>query len=326
MEFWTQIPYVRLAYTYECQEELLLPAFKGSALRGAFGHALKKVTCVQRRAACDDCLLRATCVYLYVFETPPPPDSRRLRLYPAAPHPFVLRPPLDRREQFPPGEKLTGELLLIGKAIDFLPYFVYALEVLGQTGLGRGRGRAQLREVQELDRDGQAHRSLYTGTTGPLNPPARLAWAEVKNAAGQAPSRPLDLEVEFLTPVRVKFQGRFLEQLEYHHLIRSLLRRLASLAYFHAGLDPEDFDFKQTIAAATRVTSRSRRLQWQDWERYSARQQTRMLMGGLLGAISFQQVPPPDLSLLVTGEQLHVGKMASFGLGQYRLTGYPTIQ
>ncbi|MBM4288825.1 MAG: hypothetical protein FJ135_11930, partial [Deltaproteobacteria bacterium] len=88
MSFWSQIPYVRLAYTYECQEELLLPAFKGSALRGAFGHALKKVTCVQRRAACDDCLLRATCVYLYVFETPPPPDSRRLRLYPAAPHPF----------------------------------------------------------------------------------------------------------------------------------------------------------------------------------------------------------------------------------------------
>jgi len=319
MSFWSQIPYVRLAYTYECQEELLLPAFKGSALRGAFGHALKKVTCVQRRAACDDCLLRATCVYLYVFETPPPPDSRRLRLYPAAPHPFVIRPPRDQQEHFQPGEKLTGELLLIGKAIEYLPYFVYALEILGQTGLGRGRGRAELQEIQELDHRGHPGRSLYTTAASLISTPDKIAWREVEAEMARASHQPVDLEVEFLTPVRLKSQGRLLEHLEYHHIIRNLLRRLASLAYFHGDQDPEDFDFKQTIAAAVPVRSSGTRLHWQDWERYSARQQTRMLMGGLLGTIRFSQVPPPGYSLLLTGEQLHVGKMASFGLGQYVL-------
>ncbi|MGQ9921964.1 MAG: CRISPR system precrRNA processing endoribonuclease RAMP protein Cas6, partial [Desulfobacca sp.] len=118
----------------------------------------------------------------------------------------------------------------------------------------------------------------------------------------------------------LKYQGRFLERLEFHHLIRNLLRRLASLAYFHCGLDPEVFPFQEAIRTAEQVQSTLSQLQWLDWERYSSRQQTRMLMGGLVGTIQFRQVPPLFLSLLRTGEHLHVGKMASFGLGRYELT------
>ncbi len=319
MSFWQEIPFVRLAYTYRCQEELHLPRYKGSALRGAFGHALKKVTCALRRASCTECLLRQSCVYVYVFETPPPPGSRRLRLYPAAPHPFVLRPPADPRLRFAPGEALSGELLLIGRAIDYLPYFVYTLEVLGQEGLGRGRGRAELVEVRELDRRQQPVGEIYAATTGLLTAPTQAARRQTKAAAAQSPHQALDLSLEFLTPVRLKYQGRFLERLEFHHLIRNLLRRLASLAYFHCGLDPEAFSFKETIAAAEIVLSSSCQLQWLDWERYSSRQQSRLLMGGLIGKIQFREVPPPFFSLLLTGEDLHVGKMASFGLGRYEM-------
>jgi len=319
MDFWQEIPFVRLAYTYRCQEDLQLPPYKGSAWRGALGHALKKVTCALRRASCAECLLRQTCVYVYVFETPPPPDSQRLRLYPAAPHPFVLRPPLDQRQRFAPGDELSGELLLIGRAMEYLPYFVYTLEVLGQEGLGRGRGRAALLEVKELDHRQQIVGDIYASTTGLLSAPRQAAWRQTRAAAAPAPRRPLDLSLEFLTPVRLKYQGRFLERLEFHHLIRNLLRRLASLAYFHCGLDPEAFPFKETIRTAEQVASTASQLQWLDWERYSSRQQSRMLMGGLVGKMHCRQVPPQFLSLLHTGEHLHVGKMASFGLGQYRV-------
>ena len=318
MDFWQKIPFVRLAYTYRCQEELHLPPYKGSALRGAFGHALKKVTCALRRAACTDCLLRRSCVYVYVFETPPPPGSQRLRLYPAAPHPFVLRPPLTAQQRFEPGARLSGELLLIGRAREYLPYFIYTLEVLGHEGLGRGRGRAELVEVCELDRQ-QPAGDIYSAATGLLTAPTGAAWRQTNAVAGQPPTRSVDLSVEFLTPVRLKYQGRFLDRLEFHHLIRNLLRRLASLAYFHCGLDPEEFNFKEAIAAAEKVISTFQQLRWLDWERYSSRQQSRLLMGGLVGQINFQQVPPQFLPLLLCGEQLHVGKMSSFGLGRFEV-------
>jgi hypothetical protein len=107
------------------------------------------------------------------------------------------------------------------------------------------------------------------------------------------------------------------ERLEFHHVIRNLLRRLASLAYFHSGIDPEAFDFRGAIREAERVASDGGRLHWQDWERYSGRQGRRLLMGGLVGRIKFKEVPPEFWGLLATGEQLHVGKLASFGLGRY---------
>ncbi len=56
-------------------DDLHLPAYKGSTLRGGFGAALKHVACALKRQDCGGCLLRDRCVYLYLFETPP----RRIR-------------------------------------------------------------------------------------------------------------------------------------------------------------------------------------------------------------------------------------------------------
>ncbi len=78
---------------------LHLPPYKGSTFRGGFGHAFKKVVCVNRSQDCGSCLLKERCVYSYVFETPPPPDTTRMRKYPYAPHPFVLTPPLEDRTE-----------------------------------------------------------------------------------------------------------------------------------------------------------------------------------------------------------------------------------
>ena len=54
---------------------LMLPEYKGSTLRGAFGSTFKQIACVAQDAHCDHCQVRSTCVYHYVFETPPPADA-----------------------------------------------------------------------------------------------------------------------------------------------------------------------------------------------------------------------------------------------------------
>ena len=317
MPFWLHIPFARIRYRYRVADPLLLPAFKGSALRGVFGHALRRAACALRRRECPGCPLLHTCVYAYVFETPPPPDSPRMRLYPSAPHPFVLRPPEDDRTRYVPGDFLEGEMILIGRAREYLPYFFMALQVMGDLGLGRGRGKMALREAFELDGRGNPGKRLFSAEDGFLHRAEDLAFHQMRRRAeAESEEAPPAVRLLLTTPLRLKFAERLIEDVSCHHLVRALLRRASSLAFFHTGTDPSDYDFRGLIRAAEAVETDSH-LHWVEWERYSSRQKTAMLLGGVTGTLTLRGVSHEILSLLRFGEQVHAGKAASFGLGRY---------
>jgi hypothetical protein len=130
------------SYLFHCRftSPATLPAFKGSMLRGVFGHALKKVVCALRRKTCAGCLLSETCVYSLIFEPhiiPVDRGNNRARTA-VRPHPYVLQPPADNGRAYGPGDAFTFGLTLFGAANDFLPHIIYAVEQMGETGLGRG--------------------------------------------------------------------------------------------------------------------------------------------------------------------------------------------
>jgi CRISPR-associated endoribonuclease Cas6 len=76
-------------------QQAALPAFLGSTLRGAFGHALKQAVCIMAHRDCERCMVAEQCLYPYLFETPVPLDAMRLlRNQTQAPRPFILAPPL----------------------------------------------------------------------------------------------------------------------------------------------------------------------------------------------------------------------------------------
>ena len=127
------------------------------------------------------------------------------------------------------------------------------------------------------------------------------------------------LTLNFLTPTRILYNSHLTLDLEFHILIRNLLRRLSLLYYFHCGGDPSEWDFKGIIEIAKDVKVKKQALTWYDWERYSTRQDTRMKMGGFVGNISFEGNIEPFMQLIKAGEILHVGKGTSFGLGKYRI-------
>ena len=107
--------------------------------------------------------------------------------------------------------------------------------------------------------------------------------------------------------------------MEFHILIRNLLRRISLLSYFHCDTDL-DLDFKGLIESSKNVKVEKENLSWFDWERYSNRQDTKMMMGGFMGSITFEGVLGPFLPFLLLGEHIHVGKGTSFGLGKYEIT------
>ena len=61
-------------------------------------------------------------------------------------------------------------------------------------------------------------------------------------------------------------------------------------------------------------------LKWQDWTRYSSRQEQKMKLGGVIGEWHFNNLSPELAKLLYIGQWLHCGKNATFGLGKYQIT------
>lgn len=302
-------------FVVEAQEPLYLPAWKGSALRGGLGHRLKRAVCVQpQTTSCDPCPLVHNCAYSYLFETRPPPGSEVLRTHRSVPVPFVLRPPLDARTVVPAGERIAFGLVLIGRAVHYLSHFLVLFRDLGMVGLGRKRGKYALREVWAVHPLRGEERLVYDGErlkgTGiEVTAEEVDAWAE-----GETGER---LTVRFLTPTRLKHAGVLVrERVEFHVLVRALLRRLSSLAYFHSGRRWET-DYSRWIAQAERVRVVASDLRWEEWGRFSGRQRRWMEMGGLVGQITWEGDLAPFRGLLALGMLTHVGKGTVFGNGQY---------
>lgn len=261
-----------------------------------------------RNTPCPECLLYRSCVFPYLFETPPPRDSRKMRKYPAAPHPFVLR--------IEPGQESTHYqlgLALIGQAGRQLPYFIHALTEAGRQGIGSRRQPFELLEVR------QAHGPDLTDWTPihtpdtPLNPlpPEPLTL----------PILPERLTVHILSPLRLKQDNHLVTpaSFRFSHFFSALLRRRSLLSYFHTD-QPWEADFAGLVQRASTVQHQTPRLQWYDWTRFSSRQDTSLEMGGLLGHFELSGDDVAEFwPLLWQGQWTHVGKGATLGLGRYRI-------
>lgn len=296
---------------------LRLPAYKGSTLRGGFGSVFRRTVCTRpEHKVCAPCHLRQTCVYPAVFEASPPPGSEVLSRVSDIPQPFVLRPPADRRTVIDAGEILEFGVVLIGKARAFLPHFIVTFEALGRAGLGHPGSRYVLEAVDAMD--------PWSGDTEPAYSSGAIRLTQVGTITPQrirlrANALNSDtVSVTFVTPTRITSAEQVVEQAPtFQTLIRAQLRRLSSLAYFHCG-ERWEIDYALLTRQAESVQTQSADVQWVDWGRWSSRQQQRMTLGGLTGAVTYAGDLRPFTGLLAAGELVHVGKATAFGHGEFR--------
>jgi hypothetical protein len=104
----------------------------------------------------------------------------------------------------------------------------------------------------------------------------------------------------------------------FHVLFRNLVRRVALLDYFHCGGEWGPGP-RALFERAQAIETPAHTLRWRQWERYSARQRQRVPMGGWVGRVTYRGDFAPLWPWLRLGEWVHVGKHATFGLGQYRI-------
>ena len=253
----TSFPAAR--YRFDCIAEtpLRLPVYAGSALRGAFGHALKRSVCVTRESNCKSCALYRSCIYPAVF-APPAPEHHAAQKFSEVPAPYVIEPPPWGECHIAPGEGFRFHFILIGHALQHLPILIHAWQRALGAGIGAGDGRARLAAVYHCQPEGDT--CIHDATNSTLQQhPAELP---------PAPPAQTSITLHFSTPLRLQCNGKPLDvgNITAQRLLMGLLKRTALLADLHAG-QPLKLDFRDLARHAETITG-THDLRWRDWGRY----------------------------------------------------------
>ena len=298
-----------------------LPSYHGSTLRGAFGHAFKQIACVDsKRASCHECEIEIHCPYAYVFETTSnSKENGWMGAYDDVPRPFMFVPQLEGKTYIEPNEELEIEVRLFGKGIEYLPYFVLAFNQMGEQGLGYQRKKYNLKRVISVNPVLRTEQLVYEGEQNKIFAPKNVLTGSSIFAV--LPEEARQIRVNYLTPLRIKEQGRLVQTIEFSYLLRSLVRRASALLLFHHGIKLE-LNFGELIERSQAVKRVKDFSQWYEFERYSNRQEQRLKLGGVIGDVTYEGDLGEFIPLLEFGRWSGAGKNNVFGLGQMEYMVY----
>lgn len=305
-------------FVLKAKETLLVPAYKGSMFRGAFGWAFRNVICITKLPVCDHCTIKKQCLYFNYFESElPSSDLPYLRGIKKTPHPFVIHPPLSNSEILREGYEFEVGLTLIGMASTHIPYFIYTFNKMCEDGFGVNRGKAILLAVKDIT-PGSEEKTIYSSEENRIKDsnPVFYPGTKFREIVSEKSGDIRKCTMTFTTPLRLQMLGKTLnkrEEVTSKILIINLMRRCLSASYLFC----EDEVPVEPVFNFENIRISSNSLQFFDWERYSSRQKTRMNMGGFLGSITLEGDISAALPFIYTGSFLNAGKNTLFGLGQY---------
>jgi len=294
---------------------------KGNMLRGGFGVAFRRLCCIPECPDANACPIPESCPYKLIFEPSPPAGAERLSRNQDIPRPFIFHPPSSTQTRFEKGEPFEFELVLIGDAFEFLPYFILSIRELAEGGLGLNRARCKLDRVLSL------HSSpgslIYSGEDQvfqSVNAVASSEWIESRLGEFQSSLRgsKSTIGIRFLTPTSIRAEGQVIHQPEFHHIFKRVRDRVNALSTFY-GDGPLDVDFRGLGERSERVKMLSGRFEWVDRARTSSKTGQRHQLSGFVGEAVYEGELGEFLSWLVMGELVHVGKHAPWGNGQMQL-------
>ena len=303
-----------------------LSHWSGNTLRSGFGAHLRSLVCAQRAGAggqdaagCEDCPLQRVCVYDYFYNSSPPEGVKVLRKQSDIPRPFVFDPPISGRHSA--GSATDFRFTLIGRGVEYLPYFLLALRNLGESGMSKGYrlGYGKF-HIETVDSIGYGTRNnIFSGDTV-FNRAISLSYQEMLK--GSAEHRG-DLTIRFLTPAQIKEDDRFTAAPSFRGLMSKMLFRANALAEFYgSGMLYDNEQVLALLGACRSVSIVRAKTEEIRAERYFHKQSMKKqhLPPFFAGEITYQgEFPQEIMALLELGRLIHVGKMATFGNGMYEI-------
>lgn len=271
----------------KANDDIHLPHYAGSALRGMFGHALKDMTCLTAHENRGVCRCQPLCLYRTLFDLPKGEHQGRLQ---DTPPPFVVEAhslPTHIKQ----GQTAHFSLVLIGKMAQDERTII---ELAWRRALAGG-----------FDQQGKKSSATLIGFDNQDSPQETIASAN-------------GLVVDLQTHTRIQQQGKILGEANFciKAFCQSVLRRYALMNEIYG--ENAVIDFNKLYQDIDNITGQFE-LQRYQWARYSNRQKRKIQQDGVLGALTLSNVSPDLYYYLYLGQWLHVGKGSVFGLGQYRI-------
>ena len=254
------------------------PFFIGSQVRGAFGYALKSVSCINPSYKCGECFANESCLYYDFYEKKN--SYHRYRL------------------DFELGAEIYDfGIVLLGNACEKLPYIASAAYMmLRRYGLGKDRIK-----YEKFD--------MYVNGEACLkDDKISLPRDYVKEFSFESDGG--DVRVKFITPLRIKKDNVFLkdDNIGLRDILNSIYQRRLSIF----GLAHE------ALACEIKGEITKKDLKYVELTRRSNRQNTTMNFGGLVGFLEMRGISKECMGLLKLGEIIGVGKQTVFGLGKIK--------
>lgn len=335
VDFLRDIYYVQVRLEFEVEQEVALPPFAGSALRGVLGHALREHLCALRSGCAQQCAQPDTCEYFRLFErSRDSSDGNNL------PKSLILDPPvLWVMEQIslgapcelpyeidganaaglprivnhhpwraPAGGEFSARLTLLGQTEALLPSLIRVLQL---ARLRIGNGSFCLRRVVDTAFGG---RTLWDRSEGfPIQQAMRQDLGALLRESGRSRS----MVIAFITPVRLRTgAGNYCfsaAELAQHFWEAALVRAMRARDTF---CKPGQRLPWMALPLLPRL--QACRFYHYVLPRLSLRQRAFMDFDGIIGNATYENVPGELAALARAAEILHIGQKATFGLGRIR--------
>jgi hypothetical protein len=305
---------------------LLVPSVnKGNMLRGGFGHAFRRLCCVPQCRDSRSCPLKTACPYKEVFEPSPTRSSESLSKNQDIPRPFVFRAPKTEKARFEEGEPFEFELVLIGRALDFLPYFVLSFRELGAEGLGLNRAKCKLEPVERIKSspNGLQGEIMYTGEdqifrAGEACGADEWTTKYLRESGSRSDGAVQRVTIRYLTPTFLRADGEVIRRPEFHQVFKRLRDRINALSTFF-GEGPLSEDFLELGRRAERVQTLACEMKWVQRFRTSSKTGQHHELSGFVGNACYQGHLSEFMPWLTMGELVHVGKHTAWGNGRIEL-------
>ena len=303
-------PVGRYRFVFNVYKQIILPGYAGSAIRGVFGHALRKASCITGLKQCNDCGLKKTCPYTGLFEIGVR-QQYHSGMTTTATNPYVIEAPWDSKREYKPSERYEFSIVLVGPALKQLALCIHAMRQAFGRGIGPASGKASLVEVIDHNSD-----SIIWSAEEPELVKHNAHIDPGENCA--APGKHCLIKIE--TPLRIGSNGKLLDKsdLGATEFLTATVRRVAALVEGNMDMVLST-DYSGLRQQSLQLSCKTD-LRWREWERFSGRQKQSMSAGGVIGHIELSGELESFLPFLQIASYVHIGKMTSFGNGKIQLT------
>lgn len=295
------------------------PAYLGTALRGALGHALRRLACTTGAPDCQGCPRTLHCGYGAIWEGSGAGPLGALGRGGDAPRPYVVA--WDAPAPGHHGRQLAFAVTLLGRAEQWLPFFILAIRDALATGLGPDKLAFTLDRI-ELRGPAATQIVWQDGALVPWEALASATLRTLSEADARAAGSRFLLGLE--TPLSLTAKDRTVDVPTVPLIVQRLVERLERPRRGWDDSDPQpltapELAWRELVAMASEVRVLRSDTRMQRFERRSMRAAGPVPMAGVVGVLELAEVPLALAAILAAGAYVHVGKQATFGFGRLQL-------